>query len=81
MSYKVGHVISSERSKCVVCGKRVSDYVSINNYTKDGFGSKVGTAIEIPCCDGLCREKVCEKKEIFIAYAKNINNLFKAVEQ
>lgn len=78
MAYGIGHLSSSTGSKCVVCGKQVSTYVSVADYTKSGF--KRNTEIVIPVCDGNDREIVTSKKDIIIAYAKSLNELFKAVK-
>ena len=43
MSYGIGHTISSMDSKCVICGKYVGSYVTIDNFNKCG-----DRKIEIP---------------------------------
>lgn len=75
MAYGVGHLSSSSSSNCIVCGKKVSTYVDICDYTRNGF--KKNTTITIPVCDGEHRKEVFNKKDIFISYAKSINGLFK----
>lgn len=77
--YSRGHMSSSSKGKCVICGKKTSTYVSIGNISKNGW-VQLGAKIEIPACDGECFKKVAEKTDILIAYTKNINNLVKEVK-
>ncbi|MBN1076994.1 hypothetical protein ACTFIN_01715 [Clostridium cagae] len=74
MSYKIGHLSSTESRKCIICGKRTGNYVDVFDYVGN---HKRNTSITIPACDGECREKVVDRKDILIGYAKNMNSLFK----
>ena len=35
MGYVIGHVSSTAGSKCIICGKRTSTYLSVSQYSKD----------------------------------------------
>ena len=76
MSYGIGHTISGMDSKCVICGKYVGSYVTIDNFNKCG-DRKIEITLDIPFCDGKCRKQVISKKDILIGYVKSIDNLFK----
>lgn len=72
MGYGIGHVISTAGSKCIICGKRTSTYLSVSQYSKDAK-NKLNTSLDIPVCDGEHYNIVSAQKEVLIGHVKSIN--------
>ena len=77
MAYSKGHVSSTSSSKCIICNKRTSTYLAINEYTKSGV--KINTDIVIPVCDGEHYKLAATQEEVIIGHAKALNRMFKGL--
>lgn len=80
MAYGIGHLSSTTRGKCILCGKSTSTFVSLSNYSKDEK-TKLGTYINIPVCDGEHYNTVAKQKDILIGHAKTINSMLKNINK
>lgn len=77
MSYTTGNLSSSAGSKCIICGKSTSTYLTISDYPKNKE-KKQNTSLEIPVCDEHYK-LIYSQREMLIAHVKLINKLLKGL--